>query len=846
MRAGLALDKLRQVSLAELVSDETEQVDPAIDLARLETALESANLPALLMVLFQLTGDRAWLGAGFAPRPVFGVRDDRSGGFDEQVAERIRRAAHSAVVAWARGAGPALPTPDPGVLSEMISVCMGEPVPREYGEMMAADMGFASTVPALSPPDADSVVDVVIVGAGVSSLAAAHELISNGARVTVLEQNSSIGGTWDDNRYPGCGVDTPSHLYSFSFAPRNWSSHFSRRAEILEYLSDVADQIDFVSKVRFGRRVVSATYHSGTCRWAIVAVDADGAEEQYSANIVIWAVGALSEPSVPAIAGQQNFQGMQWHAARWPAGMSLDGKRVAVIGSGATAMQVVPAIAPDVARLTVLQRSPHWIAPNSDYFGRFGDDERWLIETLPFYQKWLRLRLACIFNDRSYPALCVDPDWTKRTDSINETSDRVRAYFSQYLREELVGREDLVKKVLPTYPPFGKRMLIDNGWFQALRRDNVDLVAAGISRLTPTGVELEDGTAIAVDVVIYATGFQPHRMLQGVDVVGRDGRSLRDVWRDDDAFAYLGMAVHGFPNLFVMFGPNTNLGHGGSWIFMAECQARYVASAIEQMRRHSLGAIEVRRDVMERFVAEVDKAHTGMVWSHTGMSTWYRNSKGRVVSNWPWRVVDYWQRTRGADLADFICISAKRSADARPGTEEDERAIVRVLHAYCRAVDRGDEALLRSCYHPDAIDDHGLVKARRDHFVAWSMRHIREGVARRKRLTTHSVMNVLTDIRDDVADVESQFFASHVEPSDQGIRVDEIHGRYLDQFVRRDGQWKILYRRTVHDWSLRRSGEPPPFTAAMADNLQGSLLPDDPLYMRTDNADITPAEAPNV
>jgi hypothetical protein len=154
--------------------------------------------------------------------------------------------------------------------------------------------------------------------------------------------------------------------------------------------------------------------------------------------------------------------------------------------------------------------------------------------------------------------------------------------------------------------------------------------------------------------------------------------------------------------------------------------------------------------------------------------------------------------------------------------------------------------LLRSCYHPDAIDDHGLVKARRDDFVAWSMRHIREGVARRKRLTTHSVMNVLTDIRDDVADVESQFFASHVEPSDQGIRVDEIHGRYLDQFVRRDGQWKILYRRTVHDWSLRRSGEPPPFTAAMADNLQGSLLPDDPLYMRTDNADITPAEAPNV
>jgi hypothetical protein len=203
------------------------------------------------------------------------------------------------------------------------------------------------------------------------------------------------------------------------------------------------------------------------------------------------------------------------------------------------------------------------------------------------------------------------------------------------------------------------------------------------------------------------------------------------------------------------------------------------------------------------------------------------------VSNWPWRVVDYWQRTRNADLDDFICVPVDLASTGRPSTADDERAIIRVLHSYCRAADRGDADLLRSCYHADAIDDHGLIQATRDDFVSWSMHHIREGASRRHSISTHSVMNILVDVRGEFADVESQFVASHVEPRpprEGSVRVDEIHGRYLDRFARRDGQWKIQRRRTVHDWSLRRQGESPPFAEQMAATRQGRLFPDDPLY----------------
>jgi 4-hydroxyacetophenone monooxygenase len=272
---------------------------------------------------------------------------------------------------------------------------------------------------------------------------------------------------------------------------------------------------------------------------------------------------------------------------------------------------------------------------------------------VPFYREWYRFRLAWAFNDRIHASLQKDPDWPYPERSLNRVNDSHRRFFTSYLESQLEGRGDLIERALPTYPPFGKRMLLDNGWFAALKRSNVDLITSSVSALTRTGIVAADGTERPVDIVVFATGFQARRPIH-LDIRGRQGRSLAEVWGDDDARAYLGITTPGFPNLFFMYGPNTNLGHGGSFINLAEGQANYIADALCQMLNTGIVSIECRPEVCDEYNARLDAAHERMVWTHPGMDTWYRNAKGRVVTNMPWRVVDYWTMTRHADLGDFI------------------------------------------------------------------------------------------------------------------------------------------------------------------------------------------------
>jgi 4-hydroxyacetophenone monooxygenase len=325
-----------------------------------------------------------------------------------------------------------------------------------------------------------------------------------------------------------------------------------------------------------------------------------------------------------------------------------------VVGTGASAMQIVPAIADQVGELTVVQRSPQWVAPNANYFRPVGEDIHRLMEQVPFYHSWIRFRLAWINNDKVHASLQRDPDWPHQDRSLNATNDGHRQFFTRYLTEQLAGREDLIEQVLPDYPPFGKRMLLDNGWYAALKKPTVELVTDGVTEVTETGVRTSSGREIDADVLVFATGFEAQRLLHPLDIRGRGGVSVRDVWGDDDAYAYLGITTPGFPNLFLMYGPNTNLGHGGSYIHIAECQVRYITDLVRTMVDQGLGAVECREDVCAEYNRRVDEAHERMIWSHRGMDTWYRNAKGRVVTNSPWRVVDYWQLTHSADLSDFV------------------------------------------------------------------------------------------------------------------------------------------------------------------------------------------------
>ncbi len=641
--------------------------DPAhpepLDDDELRAALAVANIPVLTMVLHHLTGDDRWLAEPYAPTRARGLSDHDTGGLSETLQAEIREAAEHAVREWSRGMPPAAPQPSPDHLQYLLSVCVAEDVPAEYARLMQVEMGFEpDPTPTLDPRAPDD-AEVLIVGAGVSGLALAVRLDQAGVRYTIVEKNDDVGGTWLENGYPGAGVDTPSYLYSLSFFPRNWSTYYGKRDEVLTYLRDVSDRFGLRDRIRFRTEVRGAVWDEDTQRWHVELGHADGSTEQVAVRYLVTAVGLLSRPKLPDLPGMDRFEGPLFHSARWPDDLDVSGQRVAVVGSGASSMQIVPAIAARAGHVTIFQRSPQWAAPAENYFAPVRPEVHWLVRHVPYYHRWYRFRLAWLFNDRVWPSLQVDPDWPHPERSLNATNDGYRAFFTAHIRAELGDREDLIDKAVPDYPPYGKRILLDNGWYAALRRPNVELVAEAVTEVTPTGLRTASGAEHEADVVVLCTGFQAQRLLHPIDIRGRDGRSLRDDWGDDDPHAYLGVTTPGFPNLAFMYGPNTNPG-GGSYIFIAECQARYITDLLVRAIEAGVGSLECRQDVHDEFNRQVDEQHGRMVWSHPGMETYYRNPAGRVVTNWPWRVVDYWERTRAADLDDFLLEPARDAVPA--------------------------------------------------------------------------------------------------------------------------------------------------------------------------------------
>jgi 4-hydroxyacetophenone monooxygenase len=619
-------------------------------------ALQSANIPILLAVLYQLTGEDKWLVPPFLPTRTRGLEDHDTGGFDEELQEQIRQAALAALADWADGKPVAEPAPTGDDLVRVMSTNVGEAVIADYEPMMAELLGFRTRpAPVLDHPIPEG-FEILVIGAGVSGMALAVELIAAGVPFRILEKNHEVGGTWLENRYPGCGVDTPSYLYSFSFQPNRWSTHFGKRDEVEGYLCRLADDRDLRAHIEFGVEVTDLVWDAEANHWTLTERRSDGTTALRTAPIVITAVGQLNRPKIPPVPGAETFSGQSFHSAQWFADLPLVGKRVAVVGSGASAMQIVPAIAAEVGHLTILQRSAQWIAPNDNYFRPVGEDVHWLLDNVPYYHRWYRFRLAWNFNDKIHATLRRDPSWIDPL-TINAANDGHRRHLVRYIESQLEGHPDLLAKSVPQYPPFAKRMLLDNGWYAALKRDNVTLVDSGPERIVPEGVVSADGRLHEVDIIVYATGFDAQRLLHPLSITGHSS-TIREDWGDDDPRAFLGMATPGYPNLFFLYGPNTNLGHGGSWITMAECQARYLTELVCAFVERGLSTVEATAAAYERYNDELDATHREMVWSHPGVTSWYRNASGRVVTNMPWRVADYWRLTAEVDLDDFVCGTA--------------------------------------------------------------------------------------------------------------------------------------------------------------------------------------------
>lgn len=630
----------------------------AADPDKLRSALNEADAATLMLVLVTLTGDHGWLERA---RPFINGPSSYQETMPPELREDIRSTLFAVLVDYAHNHRPLPPIPDGQLLVDMLGTAAGTSVPSDYVAMVQEDLKPAEIDPrgmVWRDKPAQAVINafhVVIIGAGVSGMCAAIRLQQAGIPFTMIEKNDTVSGTWYENSYPGCGVDTPNHFYSYSFEPNNdWSHFFAKRDELWQYFEGVADKHDLRRRTHFGTEVNACVFDETSQTWDITARRADGSTLSLKANAVMSAVGILNRPKLPDIPGRESFAGPTVHTGHWDASFDWKGKRIAMIGTGASGHQVGPTIAPDVEQLMIFQRSPHWVVPNPNYFAEVADGKKWVLANIPYYSRWYRFQLFWAFADGLHSALQIDPEWHDPAHSINEQNNRHRIFMERHMQSELGADSPLLAKVTPDYPPYGKRILIDNDWFKLLKKPNVDLITDKIDRITPTGVVTADGKSWPADAIIFATGFQASKMLAPMKVSGLGGIELHNVWKPDDATAYLGTTVPGFPNFFMLMGPNTGLAHGGNVIFMSECQVRYVLMALRELLETGQHSLDVKPEVHDAYVADVDRLHDGMVWSHKGVDNWYRNPEGRVFAVLPYRLVDYWQMTSRFTPAEYI------------------------------------------------------------------------------------------------------------------------------------------------------------------------------------------------
>ena len=459
-------------------------------------------------------------------------------------------------------------------------------------------------------------VDVAIVGSGFSGLGMAINLKRDGRDdFVVLERADEVGGTWWANTYPGCGCDVPSHLYSYSFAPNpEWTQTYSAQPEIRDYLIRCADEFGVRPHIRTGNELTEAKWDDETQRWQIETTGGS-----YSARVLVQAAGALFEPKIPDFPGIDSFEGEKWHSARWNHGYDLKGKKVVSIGTGASAIQLVPAIQPEVGQLTVVQRTPPWVFPHTNRpTTRF---ERELYKRVPALQKLVR---GAVYAQRETFVLGF-----VKYPKIMKIAEKIA---KRHIAKQLGDRSDLLEKVTPDYTIGCKRILPSNKWYPAIAQDNVELVTSGIEEVKPRSVVFEDGTEREADALIFSTGFKVTEMPSSNLVRNGEGKTLREYW-DGSPQAHRGTAVAGFPNMFMLLGPNTGLGHS-SMVYMAESQIAYVMDALREMDRRSAQVAQVRRGAETAYNEDLHEKLEGTVWN-TGCASWYVDEHGRNVTLWP-------------------------------------------------------------------------------------------------------------------------------------------------------------------------------------------------------------------
>ncbi|MEZ4333654.1 MAG: NAD(P)/FAD-dependent oxidoreductase [Myxococcota bacterium] len=605
-----------------------------VDAAFIRRAIELADLNAVRVALYQQTKDPE-----LAALPV-------AANLDEAGRERLIAKAVDWLLANAR---PGMPEEPPEAeLRALMDMATGENMDDldfEARRDLMAFKPFPMTATwTKERPALPKGFRVVIVGSGFSGIAMGVQLGLLGIPYVVLDRRPEPGGTWSINRYPDIRVDTISVTYEFFFEKNHpWTEYFARGPEVRAYLEMISRKYGVFENTRFERSLERAIFDEARNRWTL-EVAAPGGTETLEADVVISAVGTFNNPRFPRFEGQDAFRGRILHPARWPDDFDAKGKRVAILGNGSTGVQLLAPIAEEAERVHVFQRTPQWISPRAQYGQPVEPEVRWLLDHFPGYWNWWRyMAIAALFQTHHF--LLVDEAWKAKGGRFNAMNDKLREDLTAYIRAQTGGRQDLIDRLIPDYAPFSRRPVIDNGWYRALTRDNVELVTDPIARLTPTGIETADGRHREVDAIVTATGFDIIQYLRPSQYTGAGGVDLHDFWSKDGPRAYLGLMVPRFPNFFMLYGPNSQPVSGGTglpiWYVL---WAAYAAQCIVRMLETGRSRVEVKEGAYARYNEALDKECQKLILLQpegAPEKNYYVNEFGRVQVNAPWYGPDF-------------------------------------------------------------------------------------------------------------------------------------------------------------------------------------------------------------
>ncbi|MGD1171536.1 flavin-containing monooxygenase [Mycobacterium seoulense] len=624
--------------------------------AEIEAALADVSVPTLLLSLVHITGDPRFI-RDFKQMGVF--LNEIQGFMSEEDKARARAVALPVITDY-RDRG--CPEPEPlgvDLIREMMDWAACEHVSDDYLPLVLEEMdldGVDPRRPPALPPESAADVPVLVVGCGESGILAGIRLKQANIPFTIVEKNPGPGGTWWENSYPGARVDVANHFYCYSFEPNNdWTHFFAEQHELQDYFTRVMNKHDLAEHVLWNTEVLASEWVDDDATWSIRLRGAEGQTRTVRARALITAVGQLSRPNVPDFDGAETFAGPSFHSAAWDHSVDMTGKRVALVGAGASGFQIAPAIAPKVEHLTVFQRTAQWMFPNPMYHDEVGEGMRWAMRHLPYYGRWYRFLVLWPGSDKGLDAAESDPDYADQDHAVSDINAAAQMMFSQWITSQVGEHDELLSKVMPDYPACGKRTLQDNGsWLQTLQRDNVELVRTPIRQITPRGIVTEDGVTHEVDVIVYATGFRHTDVLWPLKITGRDGVDLHQLW-GSRPYAYFGITVPKFPNFFIIYGPGTHLAHGGSLIFQSELQMRYIDQCLARLAEAHVHSMEPKPEAATDWHERTQNQIKKMVWAHPAVKhSYFKNADGEIHTVSPWRLNEYWAAVREPDWSQFV------------------------------------------------------------------------------------------------------------------------------------------------------------------------------------------------